>query len=519
MYQAAGDSLIRREVKPLDILPIEFYGQGEVAHLADHVDEQLRLIDENIDNEDLVSSIANLEEELSAGEESLIEANERLERLQAQAAAEPELTVRRNRLSESLADPVFSERARWDRERAWIEGYQDWLQEAIDGFPEQIEPHTEVPLDLETSTAKEILAKVRSTSARALQCALSDLGKLRTCLREAVVELGRYRSEWNSAFESAEESFRTRLAELGAQDLADAAAELRAVQQNLMRIETITIPKIEETDSKISSLKACRAKHLCELRAKRSALARSRSAFVDDLNSRLGGTVDVDLSGMNTCQYFALVDNPLQGSRMINRVDQISRLCDSTAPDEFVRMIRTSSIDELREIGFTDNNARRMVRTLTEASLYKIERADVPQLPNIRIKREGADEFTALSLLSVGEKCSAILSIALVSKGKPLVIDQPEDDLDHAFIINSIVEGVRTAKSGRQIIAATHNPNIPVLGDAEMVFRVARLPGDDVCHIQNSGGLELPRVTEEVQSLEGGSEAFERRRRRYEGSS
>lgn len=519
VYQAAGDSLIRREVKPLDILPIEFYGQGEVARLADHVDEQLRLIDENIDNEDLVSSIANLEEELSAGEESLIEANDRLEELQAQAAAQPDLTARRNRLSESLADPVFSERTRWDRERAWIEGYQIWLEEAVDGFPESIEPHTEVPLDLDTSTAREILEKVRNTSARVLQDALSNLGKLRASLREAVVEIGHYRDEWNSAFESAEESFRSRLAELGAQDLADAAAELRGVEQRLMRIETITIPKIEETESKISSLNSSRARHLCELRENRSALARMRSAFVDELNSRLGGTVDVDLSGVNQSQYFASVNSPLQGSRMLNRVDQISVLCASTSPDEFVRMIRESSVDELTRIGITDNNARRMIRTLTEASLYKIERVDVPQLPNIRIKREGADEFTNLSLLSVGEKCSAILSIALVSKGRPLVIDQPEDDLDHAFIINSIVEGVRTAKSGRQIIAATHNPNIPVLGDAEMVFRVARLPGADVCHIQNSGGLELPRVTEEVQSLEGGSEAFERRRRRYEGSS
>ena len=72
----------------------------------------------------------------------------------------------------------------------------------------------------------------------------------------------------------------------------------------------------------------------------------------------------------------------------------------------------------------------------------------------------------------------------------------------HAFIINSIVEGIRTAKPSRQIIAATHNPNIPVLGDAEMVFRVARQAGDDICRVRISGGLELPEVTAEVQSLE-----------------
>lgn len=91
--------------------------------------------------------------------------------------------------------------------------------------------------------------------------------------------------------------------------------------------------------------------------------------------------------------------------------------------------------------------------------------------------------------------------------------------MDHAFIINSIVEGIRNVKMDRQIITATHNPNIPVLGDAEMVFRVARQAGDDICRIQNSGGLEIPRIAAEVQSLEGGAEAFERRRQKYSSTS
>ena len=194
-------------------------------------------------------------------------------------------------------------------------------------------------------------------------------------------------------------------------------------------------------------------------------------------------------------------------------------LCESFSPEKFAEIIREAAVEQLTGIGITENNASRMMALLTEEVLQQIERVDVPPLPSIRIRREGQTEYTDLSSLSVGEKCSAILSIALLSKGKPLVIDQPEDDLDHAFIIDSIVEGIRTAKQDRQIVAATHNPNIPVLGDAEMVFRVARQAGDDICYIRNSGGLELPRITAEVQSLEGGADAFERRRRRYSGVS
>ena len=148
----------------------------------------------------------------------------------------------------------------------------------------------------------------------------------------------------------------------------------------------------------------------------------------------------------------------------------------------------------------------------------EIERIPIPDLPEIRALRDG-DTYVSLDDLSVGEKCSTILTIALHDHSKPLVIDQPEDDLDHEFITNSVVDAVRQSKSQRQIIAATHNPNIPVLGDAEMVFKVARRPGEERCVIEAQGGLERPNVTTEVQSLEGGEMAFRRRGERYASSS
>ncbi len=331
------------------------------------------------------------------------------------------------------------------------------------------------------------------------------------------IELERMRSEWAAAFEIADDQYRERLAALGASNLAEAATEKQGIDQKLTRIETEVIPEIEQLRKDIHSLEASRVQWLDQLRTARGSILQSRTTFIRSLNSSLGGQVVVELSGCDISFYFDAVDGPLQGSRMQHREDQITLACESFSPEELVRILRTESIDELIGVGITQNNANRIVNSLSDELLYRIERVDVPPLPNIRIKREGQSSYTDLSSLSVGEKCSAILSIALLSKGKPLVIDQPEDDLDHAFIIDSIVEGIRAAKQDRQIIAATHNPNIPVLGDAEMVFRVARNSGEDVCRIQNSGGLELPRVTAEVQSLEGGPGAFERRRLRYSG--
>ena len=517
VYQIAGDDLIPREMHPSSVLGIEFYGQGEAARLADRVGEQLRLIDENLDHSEAMGCIAEAEEQLRQGEAKLVEHKRRLEELGDEAATRPELEERLNRLAESLADPIFADRTRWDRELTWLRGRQSWVEGMLDSLPESLPAPTEVPIDVEKSPVRAVLEEVRRASDRVIESGRDSLNSTREALAEAVSDLQVYRCKWDAAFEIAEYEFRSRLAELGAADLAEAAAEKRAIEEKLTLIETAVEPEIVRTESVMASLQEERAALLAKLKDARSEIARSRFGFVEELNTRLGGNVLVDLSNRDTSLFFDAVDSQLRGSGMHRREDQVSLVCESLSPGDFVQIINAASIEELTEIGVTENNASRMMRLLTEDALYRIERVDVPPLPSIRIRREGQAEYTDLSSLSMGEKCSAILSIALLSKGKPLVIDQPEDDLDHAFIINSIVEGIRNAKPERQIIAATHNPNIPVLGDAEMVFRVARQAGDDVCRIRNSGGLELPQVTAEVQNLEGGADAFEKRRQRYSG--
>ena len=252
--------------------------------------------------------------------------------------------------------------------------------------------------------------------------------------------------------------YRARLTELGAANLAEAAAEQRREEQELTRIETDIEPEIQLIKSEMAALERNRAILLKKLESARSAITNLRSVFVKELNEKLGGNPEVDLSGSDASLYFDAVNGPLQGSGMQHREDQISVACAAFTPDEFVKIIRAGGIDRLTAVGISENNASRMINSLNDDVLYEIERVDVPQLPRIRMKREGETDYTDLSSLSVGEKCSAILSIALLSKGKALVIDQPEDDLDHAFIIGSIVEGIRTAKSDRQIVTATHNP-------------------------------------------------------------
>ena len=100
------------------------------------------------------------------------------------------------------------------------------------------------------------------------------------------------------------------------------------------------------------------------------------------------------------------------------------------------------------------------------------------------------------------------------------IVDQPEDDLDNRFITDDVVPRMREEKRRRQFLFSTHNANIPVIGDAELIVGLDAFgeaeTGKARIRPEHMGSIDTPRVRELVEEiLEGGKEAFERRRRKY----
>jgi DNA repair exonuclease SbcCD ATPase subunit len=131
-----------------------------------------------------------------------------------------------------------------------------------------------------------------------------------------------------------------------------------------------------------------------------------------------------------------------------------------------------------------------------------------------------------LRLLSPGDKGVVLLLLYLEAESeddRPLIIDQPDDNLDNLSVYPSLVEYFRARKKTRQVIIITHNPNLVVATDAEQIF-VAEFDGTRTPKITyRSGPLEdtnpvgpIHGIREEVcKILEGGTEAFRLRERRY----
>lgn len=140
----------------------------------------------------------------------------------------------------------------------------------------------------------------------------------------------------------------------------------------------------------------------------------------------------------------------------------------------------------------------------------------IPDAADLTLLRSDGSEAGSFEKgdLSTGQQNTAILSLLLALGHGPVLIDQPEDELDSEFLFRELVPMLRKAKSRRQLIIVTHNANIPVNADAELVYALKAESGRGVCRAQ--GGLDRAGVTKAVLDImEGSEEAFRRRKEKY----
>ncbi|MDE0306446.1 MAG: hypothetical protein OXI87_16445 [Albidovulum sp.] len=112
-----------------------------------------------------------------------------------------------------------------------------------------------------------------------------------------------------------------------------------------------------------------------------------------------------------------------------------------------------------------------------DLDLYiRIEELELPATTKIALNTasEGAPAvWQTLQALSTGQKATAVLLLLLLESEIPLLVDQPEDDLDNRFITEGLVPIMRQEKRRRQFVFCTHNAIVPVLGDAELILGLA----------------------------------------------
>ena len=170
--------------------------------------------------------------------------------------------------------------------------------------------------------------------------------------------------------------------------------------------------------------------------------------------------------------------------------------------------------DTLNDVGMTGAVQRTFREAMTKDRRRALAALRAPDVYVLEMLLDDGN-YRRLDDLSGGQKVSVLLSLLLeAADDRPLVIDQPEDELDNRFLWETVLPALKKLKGKRQLVVATHNPNIVVNGDADMVILLKATARRG--WVDEAGAIEEPAVRDAiVGTVDGGDEAFRLRRRKY----
>jgi len=319
--------------------------------------------------------------------------------------------------------------------------------------------------------------------------------------------------------------------------LAELDGELRRVQEELrtsrldpetylapVRAPTALQPLVAELNRQESvreGLLAARSALTVQLQEARHRAFALRRGAARAVSEQMEGRLRVEVVYLGDREEFTeRLGSLLTGSRIPK--DAVAGLAAIEGLDgvELVSLVQEGPAAAAARLQLSDGAADRLVAWLTAEPprLRSIEAMAPLDAIVVTLMVDGAPK--ALDQLSGGQRATAVLLLLFAQGQRPLLLDQPEDDLDNRFIYDDVVALIRAEKGvvdpdrRRQIIAATHNANIPVNGDAELVVSLEEAAGR--VRVRTRSSIDDTEVRQEIRSvLEGGEEAFRRRAEKY----
>jgi len=178
--------------------------------------------------------------------------------------------------------------------------------------------------------------------------------------------------------------------------------------------------------------------------------------------------------------------------------------------------VHSSQTPILTRLGLPVADQKKIAPRLTPDGWLDLSLTPLTDQPEFRY-RSKEDEYIPFNSASAGQQASALLTTLLAQDGMPLIIDQPEDDLD-SDTVQKIVSKIWESKGHRQIIFSSHNANLVVNGDADLVLvcAYATIGDQSAGLIKVEGAIDMADVRLEITSvMEGGEKAFRLRKEKY----
>ncbi len=503
------------------IFGADVFSQNEIEEIASNPAAQLSLLDRFVESETaaVARELELLHRQLDQTTTELRRLDGELDDLAARASEVPVLEEKLKAVAQAggpdagRLNAAHAAKAGRDREAAVLDQLTAATQRASSdaaAIAAAFQATVEAQLDAQVrSGANRDLFEALEADVRKLEAALQGAARtIAQAARTAEAAIGKHRGTIAERHAVQEADYRKLVSEF--EQEGGRAAERAALQSS----HAGAIAAAKQRDAKELQRKGVTAKRsellgrISELRDRRF-LARKQVA--DRLTQQFT-TIRVTVTqAADSKAYREVIAKALKGLPFKQNI-VAERLTEAFLPAELARAVMTSDARLVAErTSFDEDRARRVLEALRADGVpYDLEAVDLEDVPCIELL--DGDKYKESPNLSTGQRCTTILPILLVQSERPLLVDQPEDNLDNAFIYETIVKALRAVRGARQVVFVTHNPNIPVLGDAERVF-VLESDGHQA-RVRRVGTVD--ECKDDIETiLEGGREAFLQRKRRY----
>jgi len=502
-----------------EFFKIEYYSQGELLEIARSFEDQLKMVDQYIDFRDLIGKKESILRDLEANEQAILEKKRDIDELKSQTS-ELELIKEKLRTLENrgVKDKLESHLL-WEDEKRILEKIKKQLNNEIKNRESNLNEFRNNGLEapkvnnIKKLPNNKLISKSIFILNRSKRKIETRIKKEIEVLQQDLNEIVEIYKGWNKKYQEKKEELRTLLSELEKENIPikdyEDYLELEKEKKDLEEVSA----QIKTKEGEVNDLEKQRKEKLKRLKQNRKDIHNKRQELIKRINTSLHGFVRIKIEkeGDNSRYKEFLVNDVLSSSEYrISKKDR-AKIADKLHPIKFAEILKEEDVETLeREVKITEEVAQKTI-TLAKSKLYKIQTTVLEDKITVELNDKGWKE---LASCSDGQKCTAILSIALFERDIPLIIDQPEDSLDNSFIYKEVVKIIRNIKNKRQLIIATHNANIPVLGDSELILVMTSNGKNGF--VTERGVIDKDKIKIHVQNiLEGGKEAFERRKLKY----
>lgn len=509
---------------PKDVVPgVEVFGQHEISELTKSR-EKLTLLLERFVNRDptLSGRKSKIKLDLERSRSRILDVRREMKALDERLAALPGLEETQKQFQKAGLEEHLKEKSLLIREERVFANVSERLEPIRTIHNNFIEG---LPVDTVFVSAKALEGLPNAGILTEIEMILVGLNtKLKAIAKQLAEALAKAESavaetkvKWEEKQKIIEETYEKLLRDLQKSKID--GAEFIRLRKQIEELRPLREKK-ESLKRDLSSHEGYRRNLLSEWEDTKAKEYREFQSAAKKVSRKLRDRVKVEVTMAGNREPLEQLLREVGGN--LNAALERLRSSEQISLPDLAQRCREGKEALIKNYDLPSGSAERIAQS--DLSLFmRIEELDLPATTKIELNTAPDGEaptWQTLEALSTGQKATAVLLLLLLESEAPLVVDQPEDDLDNRFITEGVVPIMRQEKRRRQFLFSTHNANIPVLGDAELILGLAASGegGDGHAKIatQHMGSIDSKPVRELVEEiLEGGKDAFEMRRSKY----